>query len=565
MTKSFCRVLLGVALAAVSYAQPRINAGGVTNAASYISPDLPGGAVARGSFFVIKGANLGPAQIQVNSTLPFPTSLAGTSVRVTVGGTTVDAYMYYTSAEQVAAILPSNTPAGTGTVTVTYNGQTSATAPIRVVDSAFGIFTLNQAGTGPGVLQNAVSGTDLRINTLTESARPGQVVIIWGTGLGPVSTPNEAGQLPTAGDLPTNVEVYVGGQRANVSYKGRSGCCIGLDQIVFTVPQNVSGCYVPVVVKTGDVVSNFTTMSVAPNGGSCSDITGLTGAQLETAQRNNNFRMGAIVLARTALDANIQGFTAKMTTDLGSGTFAAYNFDQVVRSQGFGGANGTAVAPGSCAVFTYTGQTPGVTDIQRPTMLDAGPVINVNGPKGAKQLERQAAGVYSATLASSTEISGVPNIPGIPGNTPPYLDPGTYTIDNGSGGSGPNAVGNFRVQLTLPTLLTWTNMAAVNQVTRSAGQTVTWSGGDQTGFVFITGASAAGTRGGAVFNCVERANVGTFNIPAYVLSALPATAGDIPGFLSLNNVTQPVSFTATGLDMGTVAATAGAQKTVTYR
>ena len=556
------RVLLGVALAACAYAQPTIRAGGVTNAASYISPDLPNGAIARGSFFVVKGTNLGPQGIQIVTTLPFPTQVGGTQVKVTVAGTTVDAYMYYAQANQIAGILPSNTPAGNGTLAVIYNGVTSASVPIRVVDAAFGVFTLNQGGTGPGVFSNVNSGTDLPVNTLTNSARPGQAVIIWGTGLGPVTTPNEAGQLPTAGDLPTPVEVYVGGQRANVTYKGRSGCCVGLDQIVFTVPANVQGCYVPVVVKTGDFVSNFSTLSVAPNGGACTDPTGLTGAQLESAQRNNNFRVGSIVLARTNSSLTVPGVgSAAMTSDIGSGTFLAYDFNQLIRAQGFGGASGAAVAAGSCTVFSYTGNTPGVVDIQQPTPLDAGPSISVRGPQGTKALERTSAGTYSATLASSITVPGIP-IPGQGG--PPFLDPGSYTI-SGTGGSGANAVGPFTANLTLPTLLNWTNMAAVNQVTRSAGQTVTWSGGDPNGFVFILGASSAGANGGAVFNCVERANAGTFTIPAYVLLALPATVGENIGFLTLTNVTNPVTFSASGLDLGTIAASSGSQKTVTYR
>lgn len=38
------------------------------------------------------------------------------------------------------ALLPSNTPIGNGTFTVIYNDQNSATAPIQVVATAFGIY-----------------------------------------------------------------------------------------------------------------------------------------------------------------------------------------------------------------------------------------------------------------------------------------------------------------------------------------------------------------------------------------------------------------------------------------
>src|ERR1700722_2542006 len=55
--------------------------------------------------------------------LPTTAGLAGTSVTITVNGTTLTAPLYSTVSTQVAAVLPSNTPAGTGTLTLTYNGN----------------------------------------------------------------------------------------------------------------------------------------------------------------------------------------------------------------------------------------------------------------------------------------------------------------------------------------------------------------------------------------------------------------------------------------------------------
>ena len=59
--------------------------------------------------------------------------------------------MLYTYAGQVAAILPSATPIGTGTLTLTYQGA-STTFDIQVVAASFGMFALNQDGSGPGSL-----------------------------------------------------------------------------------------------------------------------------------------------------------------------------------------------------------------------------------------------------------------------------------------------------------------------------------------------------------------------------------------------------------------------------
>ena len=78
--------------------------------------------------------------------------------------------------------------------------------------SAFGIFTINQAGGGPGVFTD----TNYRVNTLVAAAHPGDLLFIWGTGLGPIKT-GDAG-APPVGDLDVPVEVYVG----NAGAAGRS-------------------------------------------------------------------------------------------------------------------------------------------------------------------------------------------------------------------------------------------------------------------------------------------------------------------------------------------------------
>jgi uncharacterized protein (TIGR03437 family) len=94
----------------------------IENAATNIPSGLPNAAIAQGVLFVVKGKNLGPANAVVANAFPLSTSIGGTSVQLTVGGSTVAAIMYYSLAGQIAAILPSKTPVGTGTLIVTYNG-----------------------------------------------------------------------------------------------------------------------------------------------------------------------------------------------------------------------------------------------------------------------------------------------------------------------------------------------------------------------------------------------------------------------------------------------------------
>src|SRR5438309_813222 len=78
------------------------------------------------------------------------------------------------------------------------------------------------------------------------------------------------------------------------------------------------------------------------------------------------------------------------------------------------------------------------------------------------------------TSAVLPSVPGLPGgIPGLPGQTPPYLEAGNYTVDNGPGGSD---IGHFSASLALKTPLTWVNQDAITAVDRSQGVTVTWSG-----------------------------------------------------------------------------------------
>jgi uncharacterized protein (TIGR03437 family) len=158
----------------------------VLNATSNL-PDI-----ARGSWFVIYGAGLGPAALSIYSgALPYPTELSGTRVTFipAAGGTAVETRLWYTLAGQVAGLLPSTPAAGDYDVRVVYNGQTSAPRRVKVVERNFGFATQSQNGSGPA--QATYGGLDLnRFTTGTigqwsvRPAKAGDRVDLWGTGLG---------------------------------------------------------------------------------------------------------------------------------------------------------------------------------------------------------------------------------------------------------------------------------------------------------------------------------------------------------------------------------------------
>jgi uncharacterized protein (TIGR03437 family) len=252
---------LGCVLAAIpAIAQPNspflFNA---VNSASY------GGNIAQGSLFVLYGENLGPSQLVQASSLPLPAQLSGTFIEVASGPNKAPCPMVYSSAGAVAAILPSNVPPGAAMLTLTYNGLSTPVLPVHVVTSAPGIYTLGSSGLGPGVF----TATNGSVNTFAATARSGDIVTAWATGLGPVSGPDNI--LPSSFPNFPGVEVFAGTQAAKVIYAGRSGCCVGVDQISFEIPAGVTGCYVPVTVGSGGTLSNFASIAVSSGGGPCSD------------------------------------------------------------------------------------------------------------------------------------------------------------------------------------------------------------------------------------------------------------------------------------------------------
>ena len=154
----------------------------VQNNYSFLLPGVPNYGIAPGSLFAIQGLNLSGnfTPVLQSSTAPgLPTTLNQTSLSVTVNGVTTTPVLYYTSESAVAAVLPSTTPVGTGTITLNFNGNKTQ-APIQVVASAVGLDTLYGAGAGAGV----VTDSNFNLLGLTNSATPGEAVTLWGSGVG---------------------------------------------------------------------------------------------------------------------------------------------------------------------------------------------------------------------------------------------------------------------------------------------------------------------------------------------------------------------------------------------
>ena len=514
-------VLLGLLLASFAMAQPTIS--GVQNNYSYLTSYMPNYGIAPGSIFIVKGTDLANTTTGLQN-VPLQYALDGVSCAITVNGTTTQMILYYVTPGQLGGILPSTTPVGDGTITVTNNGQTSAPFPIKVVASAFGIYTADGSGSGlAAVFDSAYArlGND-------NPTHVGEVIFFYGSGLGATPSLDETHQLtPTDLSGSLNISVLIGGKPAQIAWAGRS-IYPGVDQINVTVgPGTPLGCGISLVVTINGIASNNATIPVAaPGTSSCLppsllSNSGLTQQEIDTILANGYFREGYVALTRSTSYFSYkdgQGNTVRQTlrADTFSAEFNKYSGPDLpgrVSSSGY-----SSPTVGDCIV-TH----PGKSSPSTPDYLDAGPAIDVSGPAGTRML-------------SETALTGDPYNyqaqvgDGTPGN---YIDPGQYTA-SGTGGAD---VGAFSQSWTVQPELVWTNHQAAEQVDRSQGFTVTWSGGNPNGeLIIILGSGfnpvpndSSSLAGQANFECYANVLDGQFTIPSAVLSQLPATQLDSSG------------------------------------
>jgi uncharacterized protein (TIGR03437 family) len=221
--------------------------------------------VSPGKIVVIRGAGLGPPRLVQNqaSNGQFGTQLGGT--KVSFNG--IAAPLLYTSASQVAAVVPYEISGTAAQITVANQGQTSAAFAVPVAPTVPGIFTSNQSGAGQIAAVNAVDGT---INSAVNPVKTGAYITLYATGEGQTSPAGLDGQLgaPTPPKPLLPVTVTVGGIPSFVQYAGGvPGQISGLMQIDVQIPRGVQpGGYVPVTLKVGEISTTPDAVWIAVSG-----------------------------------------------------------------------------------------------------------------------------------------------------------------------------------------------------------------------------------------------------------------------------------------------------------
>ncbi len=563
---------------------PVINEGGVVSSASLIPGDFPGGAVVPGGLITIFGRNLGPAAGVSATIYPLQTRLANTDVMI---NDNQSCYPLYVSSTQVNCQLPANLTGDQILLRLRTQDQdqTRLSAPISVplAGANFSAFARNGNGRGPGFAYNQSNDTQLgyQNNGTTSPVRPGQGMLLYGTGLGATNPPSPDAQFAGVWSSEEQPQIFVGGIQAQVRYAGRAQGYVGMDVIDFVVPPNTpTGCSVPLRIRILDrlhnqtVNSNITTIAVAATGTRCIDA-------VEGISQGSH---GSVVLA-SGLGHFGPGQAGGLQGNNGPGPggpggpggqgVAAQNRlgeSPTVPPHSYGLGVGTVVDPATLpdvvtARFVSFG---GWADIGVPPTGSADCITYFQGPRANPELFLGAAsfldaGVLTLDTPQST-INVYPQV--VSGSGALYVSPlpeslgfGNYKVT----GAGGVDVGSFGpVSLDVPTLINVTTSLAVGTVVdKSNSLDLSWTGGDASDLVLIHGRSyrlGSGVQGpvndpseyrSMAFVCTTSAGGGSFSIPATVLQTLP------DGQMSISVTHMPSAdgvsrFDASGLDLGGV-------------
>lgn len=228
--------------------------------------------IAPGMILQLKGTNLGPATGVIGRVTNGVVDTTLSEVRILFDG--VPAPVLFARQDQINTVAPYFLFGRTSTrVQIEYRGQRSDPIEYRVVDTAPGIFTADSTGRGAGAILNQNN----TVNTPTNPARRGEVIVIYATGEGQVSPAGSDGRIVagTVNSLPRPVlpvTVRINGQAVpaeNIFYAGAApGLVAGALQMNVKIPEtlNITGLTaVPVDFLVGTTPSQSgVTVSVIP-------------------------------------------------------------------------------------------------------------------------------------------------------------------------------------------------------------------------------------------------------------------------------------------------------------
>ena len=238
-----------------------VNPHGILNAASFAPVGSP---IAPGEFITLFGTGIAP-RTEVAQGTTWPTTLAG--VQVLINNTPAPVYAVVKSDfEQISVLVPFGSTGTTAKIVVVANGTRSNEVEVPLARSAPGVFSMPQTGTGAG----AILHPDFSLVSSTKPVRRGGTVLIYLTGLGTVTPTIPDGTTAPISPLsviPATVpmNVYVGGKRATVDFKGLAPTLTGLYQLNVRIPGDApTGSAIALAIETPDAFHDQVDIAVAP-------------------------------------------------------------------------------------------------------------------------------------------------------------------------------------------------------------------------------------------------------------------------------------------------------------
>ena len=228
----------------------------VVNAASFEAGVSPGGLA------TVYGTDLTSVSgVIVASSDPLPATLGGVSVTVNGISAALFSVAYSNGQDQISFQVPYETPAGIGAVEVDVFDHGVQTAAI-MTDSFTedpGIFVYQ------GSYAVATASTDGSLIGPDNPAIPGEVLVLYTTGLGPVSL-----NLPDGVRAPLDrlaytidpVDVYVADEHCDVLFAGLAPGYVGLYQVNFRLASDLPAGNLDIQIQTPYANSRVATLPV---------------------------------------------------------------------------------------------------------------------------------------------------------------------------------------------------------------------------------------------------------------------------------------------------------------
>lgn len=226
---------------------PTVGEGGVVSLASSQRR------VSAGGIFSIYGPQLAVSEALAPS-VPLPLRLNG--IQVLVNGVAVP--LYYVGPLQINAQMPLNQAAGTVRVQVVRDGVASNEVAVEVIAASPDILRYG-ANRAVAINENG------SLNGPGSAARPGQFLVVYFTGVGPVDQVVASGAAAPTNPLAratSSFNATIGGRSANVPFLGLAPGFVGLGQANIQVPEGLAPGDYELVITINGVESNRVLVTV---------------------------------------------------------------------------------------------------------------------------------------------------------------------------------------------------------------------------------------------------------------------------------------------------------------